>query len=236
MTPRSLIHASKDDEPGDRQSTRLRRAFLRTLLGSGALTATPFTFAGASSSSGAGEQSSSGIDQIARRNTLCSAGNAVGVGLRGEYFAEEDCHGTLLLSRIDSTIDFDASMEWPVPLARTPPRSARWSGWIKPPLAGSYRFHFPAPNGSITVARQLVSGTAAAPNAVVRLEAGRFYPITLSMARFDGAPNQRTRLEWTAPYGGEIRPCRAPSSTCRPPPCRPLPELAPAVHDRCLSL
>src|SRR4051794_5957829 len=87
--------------------------------------------------------------QAAARADMCSADNAAGVGLRGEYFAAERLAGAPLLVRLDKSIDFDASLDWPGADRPQRPRSVRWSGWVKPPLSGRYRFHAGTPDARI---------------------------------------------------------------------------------------
>jgi hypothetical protein len=134
-----------------------------------------------------------------RGNELCSARNAVGVGLRGDYFAEPQWRGTPALSRIDASIDFDASMEWPA--HRAAPRSVRWQGWIKAPLSGVYRFHLDGVPARLLVARhEMLSADRGTP-APIELQAGRYYPITIEIALLDPHRQAPLRLEWTAPHG-----------------------------------
>ncbi len=137
-----------------------------------------------------------------QRADLCGAGNAVGVGLRGEYFAQADLAGAVLLTRVDRFVDFDAQMDWPAD--QPAPRSARWSGWIKPPLAGAYRFHADGPGMRVSVANRVVAD-ADAPvrpeTAAVDMALGRFYPITVELRRIEARFTGRWRLEWTAPHG-----------------------------------
>lgn len=133
------------------------------------------------------------------RAGICSAANAVGVGLRGEYFAEPSLGGPAVLVRVDGVVDFDSSMGWPSGLAARP-ASVRWSGWIKPPLSGGYRFHADAPNMKVLVARKLVAGEGVAPDEKVDLAAGRFYPIEIIVSQLTSS-DKRIRLEWTAPHG-----------------------------------
>ncbi|MES2888974.1 MAG: PA14 domain-containing protein [Pseudomonadota bacterium] len=147
-----------------------------------------------------------GVDDIERkyaqqRADMCGAGNAVGVGLKGEYYAEPDLKGPVLLSRVDPLIDFDNRFEWPAEQAAAAPRSVRWTGWIKPPLAGRYRFHADAPGLKVSVANQVVAGVGAADNAGVDMALGRFYPVTVEAQALDANHPGRWRFEWTAPHG-----------------------------------
>lgn len=136
-----------------------------------------------------------------QRGQICSGSNTSGVGLRGEYFANEQCQGPVLLARVDGPVDFDRSLDWPAERQRELPRSVRWSGWVKPPLSGSYRFHANASGARITVAKQVVSGEGAGSDAKVELAAGRYHPITLEVPRLGDNP---LRLEWTAPHGSRF--------------------------------
>jgi len=144
----------------------------------------------------------------AQRAELCSGKNAAGVGLRGEYFASEGCAGAPLLVRLDTAIDFDATLDWPGERRDARPRSVRWSGWVKPPIAGRYRFHAGVSAARIVVARQSLAGPDAPAQADIELAAGRFYPIAMEVDRV-AAVDSRIRLEWTAPHGARFAVPRA---------------------------
>ena len=140
------------------------------------------------------------LERAAQRAELCSPTNATGTGLRGEYFAREFAQGKVLLVRTDATVDFDNGFEWPAPQVGERPRSARWTGWIRPSLAGSYRFHANQDAASLVVARQPMLGEGTSATASIELAAGRYYPITLQIDHI-AAMKGRLRLEWTAPHG-----------------------------------
>lgn len=127
----------------------------------------------------------------------CSNRNAAGTGLRGDYFAAADMKGAPLLSRVDATIEFDASLDWPADKGRDLPRSARWQGWIKAPLSGRYRFHAD-PGMRITVSGLPMAGGEAPADAGLELTLGSFYPIVMEA---DLSGLNRVSLEWTAPHG-----------------------------------
>lgn len=138
--------------------------------------------------------------RAAERADICTAANAVGVGLRGEYFAETNLRGTAVLVRVDDVVDFDASI---LQLSESGARkvsSVRWSGWIKAPISGQYRFHAEAPSMKVRVSRVLVAGADAPPDVGVDMAAGRFYPIDVVVNEIIDSPT-RIRLEWTAPHG-----------------------------------
>ncbi len=139
------------------------------------------------------------VERADWRSQVCSGANAVGVGLRGEYFAARGFGGERLLARTDATLDFDHALDWPAELTRRP-QSARWTGWVKAPLTGAYRFHAEPAGVVVEVSGRRFTGAEAAAGATVEMAAGRFYPVVIEwprMAPGDGA----LRLQWTAPHG-----------------------------------
>ena len=142
------------------------------------------------------------LQRAAERAAMCTSANVAGVGLRGEYYASERWGGRPLLTRTDGEIDFDASFDWPA-AERQRPLSVRWTGWIKPPLTGRYRFHTNVPGARILVSRQLVAGADAQGD--IEMAAGRFYPITVELSTVEElGSSARLRLEWTAPHGARF--------------------------------
>jgi hypothetical protein len=158
--------------------------------------------------------------QADQRGQLCTAANAKGVGLQGEYFQKAGGNGTVLLKRLDATIDFDSGLEWPAELAGQRPRSVRWSGWIKPPLSGAYRLHAPAATRAKLFVANLAFDGPAAADARIELAAGRFYPVRIEVDLPEQSSADRLRLEWTAPHGARYvvpRPLLfQPTETVRP--------------------
>jgi hypothetical protein len=131
---------------------------------------------------------------------LCSGAVAAGVGLLGEYFPFEDWRGTPVLVRLDGSIDLDAPDDGPLDRTTPAARSVRWTGWVKPPMSGRYRFHADVPGARVLVSRRLVGGADAQPD--IELAAGRFYPITVEVSRITpGKEAARVRLDWTPPHG-----------------------------------
>ena len=148
------------------------------------------------------------LKHAAERAELCSAANATGTGLRGEYFSMDAKRPDPLLVRVDAVLDFDPGLEWPASLQGQRPGWARWTGWVKPPIGGRYRFHVDQPHSQVVVARQPMVGEDARPGAEIELAAGRFFPITVEIKRLEPL-NGRLRLEWTAPYGARYLVPRA---------------------------
>lgn len=142
------------------------------------------------------------VDRADWRAQLCTSANAVGVGLRGEYFARTGWRGEPMLVRTDATLEFDGRLDWPAAQAGAP-RSVRWSGWVRAPLTGRYRFHAEPQGVSIEVAGQRVAGLKAPAEAPIELAAGRFYPIVVAWDSVDPQAGLM-RLQWTAPHGARF--------------------------------
>jgi hypothetical protein len=105
-----------------------------------------------------------------------------------------------MLVRTDPSIDFIGVSDLPENLRAEVPKSIRWSGWVKAPTSGTYRFHVAPASVRVSVSR-LVLETASSPEgAPVDMAAGRFYPIVVEAdgLSVSGLP---VRLEWTAPHG-----------------------------------
>lgn len=195
----------RSDDPA-RQAKLQRRTVLTAAVGVAAVTGAGFWFFSRRETSRPGIPTDRMAAELVRadaRADMCSASNAVGVGLRGEYFAAPSLRGAAALVRVDDIVDFDQSIQWPMDDKAQKVSSVRWSGWIKPPLSGAYRFHADAPNMQVFLAREQVAGEGVAPTNKVDLAAGRFYPIEVVVSELTDSPD-RIRLEWTAPHGARF--------------------------------
>jgi hypothetical protein len=171
-----------------------RRLLLGAALGAGCF------LSARTSAASADDAMAAELKRAAERSALCSASNATGSGLRGEYFAKKPLASSPLLVRVDTTIDFDASLDWPADLAARRPTTARWRGWVKAPYGGSYRFHVDQRAARVVVARQVLVENGIAAGPTIHLDSGRFYPIDVDAGRLDALVG-RLMLEWTAPHG-----------------------------------
>lgn len=143
------------------------------------------------------------LKRAAQKGELCSAAIATGTGLRGEYFAVALDRGPPLMVRTDATVDLDRSLEWPILRVSQKPSAVRWSGWVKPPTPGRYRFHTGQASTRLWVSQQLMAGEGAPADASIELAAGRFYPVKLEADHLENLEG-RVRLEWTAPHGARF--------------------------------
>ena len=117
-----------------------------------------------------------------------------GPGLRARYFSGENWDGELRRERVE---------DWPVHWITTEEakrfRSIEWSGWLRLPISGEYRFQFltGGTRGSASVGEQLHIDPQTKASA--RFDEGR-YPVRL---RCQTRPGALCWLRW-APPGGDF--------------------------------
>ena len=115
-----------------------------------------------------------------------------GPGLRARYFSGENWDGELRRERVE---------DWPVHWITTEEAkrfgSIEWSGWLRLPISGEYRFRFSTvrTRGSASVGDQL--HIDAEVNASARFQEGR-YPVRL---RCQTRPRALCWLRWAPPGG-----------------------------------
>lgn len=182
------------------RSPLLRRSFILAMAAGGAVLSLRRDVLEPILPTRARDRMAAELDRAAERADICTAANAVGVGLRGEYFPQPYLRGTPRIVRVDDVIDFDRSIKGPAGEASQAVSSVRWSGWVKAPLSGKYRFHADAPGMQIMVAHKPVAGKGSLQEERVDLDAGRFYPIEIVVNQLTDSET-RIRLEWTAPHG-----------------------------------
>lgn len=143
------------------------------------------------------------IAVAAARRNLCSSTSSSGVGLRGEYFSTRAPGRDPFLVRTDAAIDLDAHDLAAIRGAhRQRAKSARWTGWVKPIVAGDYGFALRGAPGRVVVSRQLMAGAEAARETRITLDAGRLYFVCVE-AEDLAAATTRLQLEWQPPYGAQ---------------------------------
>ena len=128
-------------------------------------------------------------------------------GLTGQYFNDpgNGTHfGTLILTRVDSTVNFDWASDSPAAGVGADNFSVRWTGRVEAPVTGSYYFSTLSDDGiRLWVNGQLVidnwTDHAATTNtsALISLTAGVRYTITLEFYENWGAAV--ANLQWTYP-------------------------------------
>jgi PA14 domain len=133
------------------------------------------------------------------RASLCSSANPAGTGLLGIYYEKSQWSGRVAHSRIDATINISSRLDWPEQSGHAIPGSVRWSGWVRAPLTGNYRFHTNNPSAVIRISNVVVADANSVSSALTPMAAGRFYPISIDWAQ--AGKSGLIRLEWTPPHG-----------------------------------
>jgi len=106
-------------------------------------------------------------------------------GLKGEYFANIDLEGPPVLTRVDSSVDFEWGDGSPAPTLPKDNFSVRWTGVLRAPATGKFTLRTISDDG----VRLFIDGklliddwtdhAAETRECVVNLEEGRLYPVRL---------------------------------------------------------
>jgi glucose/arabinose dehydrogenase/PKD repeat protein len=124
----------------------------------------------------------------------------VSSGLLGEYYNDTNLLNRVL-SRVDTTVDFDWGNGSPAPALPTDFFSVRWTGEVQPAFSGSYRFYTFTDDGArLWVDNQLVVDHWQDQGVSewfgdVSLTAGNWYPI--KMEYYESAGQAVARLSWS---------------------------------------
>ncbi len=132
-------------------------------------------------------------------NALCQDAACTKPGLKAEQFAGQQLQG-----KATARVDTNARFDWQGEGQDT---SIRWTGFIKAPSSGEYRFRFQSEGGyRVYVGDKLVVdewGVSDAPSILsgkTTLTAGQVYPIRVES--FQNGPRGNQRLLWSPPVDG----------------------------------
>jgi hypothetical protein len=136
----------------------------------------------------------------------CTPKAALRYGVTAEYFRDETLT-TLSSKRIEGTFDFGGYAETDIPSGSFLPNgknySARWTGFLRAPVTGSYTFTLRADDGArlwLNNTQRVNRWEYAEPPVntfTVSLQAGQYYPIKLEMRQ--GSGGGAAILEWRYP-------------------------------------
>lgn len=133
---------------------------------------------------------------------------AKGTGLYGDYYANKDLSGSVLLRRTDRMINFDWGNKDPMEGDKEDGFSIRWSGEVEAPVTGDYTFAASADDGvRLWVnGRQLIDDWHVHPSTIhratpIRLTAGQRYSIRLDY--YDNGGLASVKLLWAYPGQAE---------------------------------
>jgi large repetitive protein len=148
-------------------------------------------------------QVSAFVRQIGREEAAVSPPSTDGNGLRGQYFANLTLSGTAVLTRTEA-VDFNWGTGSPGPGMPADGFSVRWTGTVRAPATGSYRFRTITEdgtrlwvNGWQIINRWSERGSSTQTSTTMNLEAGKRYTIT--MEYYERTSTAVARLQWLTP-------------------------------------
>ncbi len=124
-------------------------------------------------------------------------------GLKAEYFRGVELQGAPVVTRVDSSIDFDFNGEAPAPGLGKEDFSIRWTGSLTPDQSGTYQLGFTGDDGyrvwldGKLLVEDWTTHGASTKNADVPLEKGHKY--ALKMEYFQGGGGAVAKFVWTPP-------------------------------------
>ncbi len=123
--------------------------------------------------------------------------------LKGTYFSNATLSGTPVVTRGESSINYDWLTGAPITGLPVDQFSVRWEGIVIPPLTGAYTFTATADDGvrlwvnNVLVINKWLDQAATAYTATVNLTQGQ--PTTILMEYYENGGNASAKLEWTIP-------------------------------------
>ncbi len=133
---------------------------------------------------------------------LLPAGASPGThGLKGEYFANNNLEGTPVLTRVDSTVDFEWGDGSPAPSLPQDNFSVRWTGTLRAPATGQFTLRTISDDGvKLYIDGRLLiddwtAHAAETRECIVNLERGKEYPVRLEY--FERTGGAIVRLGWS---------------------------------------
>lgn len=128
--------------------------------------------------------------------------NAVGTGLRGEYFNNTLLSGIPAATKLDAAIDFDWAGNSPAPGIGNDNFSVRWLGTIKAPVTANYRFSTVSDDGvrlwinnRLVIDNWTAHGATTDISETIKLTRGQSYDIKLEY--FEQGGDAVIKLLWS---------------------------------------
>ena len=133
---------------------------------------------------------------------LLPAGASPGMhGLKGEYFSNVNLDGAPVLTRIDSTVDFEWGDGSPAPTLPQDSFSVRWTGSLRAPATGKFTLRTISDDGvRLYIGGKLLiddwtNHAAETRECAVDLERGKEYPVRLEY--FESRGGAIVRFGWS---------------------------------------
>ncbi len=149
-----------------------------------------------------GSAAACGLTNITGFTTAPPPGPGNGIGLKGDYFNNITVTGTPVISRTDTTVNFDWQYGSPDPAIGNNNFSARWTGQVQPLYSETYTFYTISDdavrlwvNGVQIINNWTAHGTTE-NSATVALTGGQKYDIV--MEYFEGGGAATAKLSWSS--------------------------------------
>ncbi len=136
-------------------------------------------------------------------NFLRQPGRDGGAGLKGEYFANTECAGTPVLTRVDAKVDFHWGVAVPAPGLSADGFSVRWTGRLVPDRTGEFELGVGADDGIqlFLDGRKVIDHWSdhafEARRSKVRLVAGRSYDLRIEY--YEKSGDAAAQFGWRVP-------------------------------------
>jgi type IV pilus assembly protein PilY1 len=138
-----------------------------------------------------------------------------GITFSGNYYNNNSRSGTPILTRTDTSIDFDWGNGSPAPVVQVDNFSAQWTATITVPTTGSYYFRLKADdraelfiNGVSVISQTSYQGMAYQTSAPIALTAGQTFTVRMDF-REDGG-GSGIQLQWQKPADAAFSTMGAP--------------------------
>jgi hypothetical protein len=134
------------------------------------------------------------------------AGPAYGVeGLLGEYYERDTTNPwqTLLMKRLDATVNFNWGANAPDPAVPTDNFMVRWTGLIEAPTTATYTFYTQTDDGvrlwvnNVSIIDNWTDHSSTIDQGSIKLTAGQRYEITLEF--YENGGDAVCQLSWSTP-------------------------------------
>jgi hypothetical protein len=124
-----------------------------------------------------------------------------GNGLKGQYYNDKGLT-QLVLTRIDSTVNFAWSTNSPAPGVNPDTFSIRWIGFVQPQFSQDYIFYVDANDGTrlwingVQIINSWIDGNSERVSTKIRLTAGVKY--TIKLEYYDNTGGAKAKLSWAS--------------------------------------
>jgi large repetitive protein len=143
------------------------------------------------------------VRQVGREEPAAAGGGSQGLGLRADYFSNMALTGLPVLTRTEA-VNFDWGTASPGAGVPVDNFSVRWTGTVRAPTTGSYRFRTVSDdgvrlwvNGQQLINNWTVHSPTTDTSVSINLVAGQSYTIT--MEYFERSGGAVARLQWRRP-------------------------------------